>query len=63
MADGGASTMILLVTSLLISGAASVVLLESWGSVAVKLVVIIQKEKSLTQKPMFRLAATEAMYN
>ena len=34
MADGGASTMILLVTSLLISGAASVVLLESWGSVA-----------------------------
>ena len=34
MADGGASTMILLVTSLLISGAASVVLLESWGDVA-----------------------------
>ena len=34
MADGGASTMIMLVTSLLISGAASVVLLESWGSVA-----------------------------
>lgn len=34
MADGGASTMILLVTSLLISGAASVVLLESWGEVA-----------------------------
>ena len=34
MADGGASTMILLVTSLLISGAASVVLLESWGQVA-----------------------------
>ena len=34
MADGGASTMIMLVTSLLLSGAASVVLLESWGSVA-----------------------------
>jgi len=34
MADGGAGTMILLVTSLLISGAASVVLLESWGDVA-----------------------------
>ncbi len=34
MADGGASTMILLVTSLLISGAASVVLLDSWGQVA-----------------------------
>ena len=34
MADGGASTMILLVTSLLISAAASVVLLESWGQVA-----------------------------
>ena len=34
MADGGASTMILIVTSLLISGAASVVLLESWGQVA-----------------------------
>ena len=31
MADGGASTMIMLVTSLLLSGAASVVLLESWG--------------------------------
>jgi archaellum component FlaG (FlaF/FlaG flagellin family) len=30
----GASTMILLVTSLLISGAASVVLIESWGDVA-----------------------------
>ena len=34
MADGGASTMILLVTSLLISGAASVVLIDSWGQVA-----------------------------
>ena len=34
MADGGTSTMIMLVTSLLLSGAASVVLLESWGSVA-----------------------------
>jgi archaellum component FlaG (FlaF/FlaG flagellin family) len=34
MADGGASTMILLVTSLLLSGAASVVLIESWGEVA-----------------------------
>ena len=34
MADGGASTMIMLVTSLLLSGAASVVLIESWGSVA-----------------------------
>ena len=34
MADGGASTMIMLVTSLLLSGAASVVLLESWGSFA-----------------------------
>ena len=34
MADGGASSMILLVTSLLISGAASVVLLESWGDLA-----------------------------
>ena len=34
MADGGVSSMILLVTSLLISGAASVVLLESWGQVA-----------------------------
>jgi archaellum component FlaG (FlaF/FlaG flagellin family) len=34
MADGGASTMILLVASLLISGAASVVLLQSWGEVA-----------------------------
>ena len=34
MADGGVSTMIMLVTSLLLSGAASVVLLESWGSVA-----------------------------
>ena len=34
MADGGSSTMILLVTSLLISGLASVVLLESWGDVA-----------------------------
>lgn len=34
MADGGASSMILLVTSLLLSGAASVVLLESWGNVA-----------------------------
>ncbi len=30
----GASTMILLVTSLLLSGVASVVLLESWGDVA-----------------------------
>jgi len=30
----GASTMILLVTSLLLSGAASVVLLESWSEVA-----------------------------
>ena len=35
MADGGASSMILLVTSLLISGAASVVLLDSWGDLAV----------------------------
>ena len=34
MADGGASTMIMLVPSLLLSGAASVVLIESWGSVA-----------------------------
>jgi len=34
MADSGVSSMILLVTSLLISGAASVVLLESWGQVA-----------------------------
>lgn len=34
MADGGASTMILLVTSLLLSGGASVVLLQSWGEVA-----------------------------
>ena len=34
MAEGGASTMILLVASLLISGAASVVLLQSWGEVA-----------------------------
>ena len=34
MADGGVSSMILLVTSLLLSGAASVVLLESWGNVA-----------------------------
>ena len=34
MADGGASTMILLVSSLLISGVASVVLFESWGDVA-----------------------------
>tara|TARA_B100001996_G_scaffold84908_1_gene62665 strand:- start:217 stop:711 length:495 start_codon:yes stop_codon:yes gene_type:complete len=34
MADGGTSTMIMLVTSLLLSGAASVVLIESWGSVA-----------------------------
>ena len=35
MADGGASTMILLVSSLLISGVASVVLIESWGEVAI----------------------------
>lgn len=34
MADAGASSMILLVTSLLISGAASVVLLQSWGDLA-----------------------------
>ena len=34
MADGGVSSMIMLVTSLLLSGAASVVLLESWGNVA-----------------------------
>ncbi len=34
MADGGTSTMILLVTSLLLSGGASVVLLQSWGDVA-----------------------------
>ena len=34
MADGGTSSMIMLVTSLLLSGAASVVLLESWGNVA-----------------------------
>ena len=34
MADGGASSMIMLVTSLLLSGAASVVLIESWGNVA-----------------------------
>jgi len=34
MADGGTSSMIMLVTSLLLSGAASVVLIESWGSVA-----------------------------
>ena len=34
MADGGASTMIMLVTSLLLSGAASVVLIESWGGFA-----------------------------
>ena len=34
MADGGASTMILLVTSLLLSGAASIVLLQSWSEVA-----------------------------
>jgi archaellum component FlaG (FlaF/FlaG flagellin family) len=34
MADGGASTMILLVTSLLLSGTASVILLQSWGDVA-----------------------------
>ena len=34
MADGGVSSMIMLVTSLLLSGAASVVLIESWGNVA-----------------------------
>lgn len=34
MADGGVSSMIMLVTSLLLSGAASVVLLESWSNVA-----------------------------
>ncbi len=34
MADGGTSTMILLVTSLLLSGGASIVLLQSWGDVA-----------------------------
>lgn len=33
MADGGASTMIILVASLLISGAASVVLIDAWGDV------------------------------
>ena len=33
MADGGTSTMIMLVTSLLLSGAASVVLIQSWGEV------------------------------
>ena len=34
MADGGASTMIILVASLIVSGAASVVLIDSWGSLA-----------------------------
>jgi len=34
MADGGASTMIILVASLIISGAASVVLIEAWGGLA-----------------------------
>mgnify|MGYP000464621847 CR=1 FL=1 len=33
MADGGVSSMIMLVTTLLLSGAASVVLIESWGNV------------------------------
>lgn len=33
MADGGTSTMIMLITSLLLSGAASVVLIQSWGEV------------------------------
>ncbi len=33
MHDGGTSTMIMLVTSLLLSGAASVVLIQSWGEV------------------------------
>ena len=33
MADGGASTMIMLVATLLISGAASAVLIDSWGDV------------------------------
>jgi archaellum component FlaG (FlaF/FlaG flagellin family) len=34
MADGGASTMIILVASLIVSGLASVVLIDSWGEVA-----------------------------
>ena len=34
MADGGASTMIILVASLIVSGLASVVLIEAWGEVA-----------------------------
>ena len=61
MADGGASTMILLVTSLLISGAASVVLLESWGQVA-ESSGTNAKERLLTQKQMYHLAAIEGMY-
>ena len=34
MADAGASTMIILVASLLVSGVASVVLIEAWGDLA-----------------------------
>jgi archaellum component FlaG (FlaF/FlaG flagellin family) len=34
MADGGASTMIILVASLIVSGLASVVLIDAWGEVA-----------------------------
>ena len=34
MADAGASTMIILVASLIISGAASVVLIDAWGGLA-----------------------------
>jgi len=32
MADGGASSFIMLVTALLISGAAGTILIEQWGS-------------------------------
>ena len=61
MADGGASSMILLVTSLLISGAASVVLLDSWGDLAVA-TGTNAKGKALMQKPMFPSVETEEMF-
>ncbi len=62
MADGGVSSMILLVTSLLISGAASVVLLESWGQVAEQTELMPRKRQQML-KPRSPLAAIEEMFS
>ena len=49
MADGGASNMILLVTALLICGAASGILLQSWSQTATS-VGINQEQLALNSK-------------